>query len=776
MAAQLVEIRFKGNRKAYYRWPEPEPLRAEEPVIVETDRGLDLGHVSATGPVAATKCERCALRLQASTGANEGGERPDAPAPAERGAATPSEHAPAEPERRVVRRATTADTRVADELRKSEDDVRRRVRERVKTHHLDMKVSDTEWQWDRNRLTVYFTAERRVDFRNLVRDLASLFRTRIELRQIGVRDEAKRLDGIGRCGRQLCCTWLPELRPIGLQIAKDQRLSLNPTQISGACGRLLCCLRYEHDFYVQSRKRFPKEGKVLVTSKGNEKVASLDIFRERVTLRSEDGSARTVPLADLKREVEGAGAPAALAPPPATPPPPPPPAPAAPTAPAAAAPATAAGPERRRGAPPGRAPPGRRRHPVSRFYLTTAIDYANGEPHFGHALEKIGADAIARYHRLRGDDVHFLIGMDEHGQKVAQSAQEHGVEPQQLVDGLAEAFRAMWQRLGISYDQFIRTTDPGHQAGVRALIERIFARRPDDLYERAYEGWYCVGCETFKRDDEIVDGKCVLHQTRTLAWSAERNWFFRLSAYAPFVERLLRERPAFLQPESRRNEILGLLGQGLEDIPVSRARLSWAIPFPRPTADGERQATWVWFDALPNYLTATGYPAAGFEARWPAQLHVIGKDITRHHCVVWPAMLEAAGLPLPERVWAHGFIGLGGERFSKSAGVKLDLGTAIDRYGPDAFRYFLLREIPFDGDGDFSMERFDERYVADLADAFGNLASRVLAMLERYRGGAVPARERRPASTAPARTRCAGTPRPWTPSSCIAARRPRGSW
>ena len=373
-----------------------------------------------------------------------------------------------------------------------------------------------------------------------------------------------------------------------------------------------------------------------------------------------------------------------------------------------------------------------------RFYLTTAIDYANGEPHFGHALEKIGADAVARYRRLRGDDVHFLVGMDEHGQKVAQAAQERGVPPQQLVDGLADSFRAMWARLGISFDQFIRTTDPAHETGVRALIERIYARRPDDFYERAYEGWYCVGCETFKRDDEIVDGKCVLHPTRTLAWSAERNWFFRLSGYAPFLNRLLAERPGFVQPESRRNEILGLLERGLEDIPVSRSRLAWAIPFPRPTADGERQGTWVWFDALPNYLTATGYPGGGYETRWPAQLHIIGKDITRHHCAVWPAMLEAAGLPLPERVWAHGFIGFGGERFSKSAGVRLDLGTAVDRHGPDAFRYFLLREVPFDGDGDFSLERFDERYVAELADAFGNLASRVLAMLERYRGGVVP--------------------------------------
>jgi methionyl-tRNA synthetase len=376
---------------------------------------------------------------------------------------------------------------------------------------------------------------------------------------------------------------------------------------------------------------------------------------------------------------------------------------------------------------------------VSRFYLTTAIDYANGEPHFGHAFEKLGADAIARYRRLRGDDVHFLIGMDEHGQKVAQAADQRGIGPQALVDELADSFRAMWRRLSISYDQFIRTTDPAHKTGVAALIERIYARRPDDFYERTYEGWYCVGCETFKRDNEIADGKCVLHPTRTLAWTAERNWFFRLSRYTPSLQRLLAERPAFLQPESRRNEILALLEQGLEDIAVSRARLAWGVPFPRPTSEGERQATWVWFDALPNYLTATGFPAAGFERRWPAQLHVIGKDITRHHCAVWPAMLEAAGLPLPERVWAHGFVSFGGERFSKSAGVRLDLATAVSRFGPDAFRYFLLREVPFDADGDFSWERFEERYVAELADAFGNLVSRVLAMLHRYRQGTVPA-------------------------------------
>jgi len=310
VSGQLVEVRFKGNRKAFYRWGEPEPLAPDEAVIVETDRGLDWGRVAATGATASLKCERCLARRAAP----RGGEEREAE-PAEPAGAPP----PPQPERRVVRRATTADTRIAEELRRTEDDVRRKVREKAASHRLQMKVSDAEWQWDKNRLTVYFTADKRVDFRNLVRDLASVFRTRIELRQIGVRDESKRLDGIGRCGRQLCCTWLPELRPIGLQIAKDQRLSLNPTQISGACGRLLCCLRYEHEFYVQSRKRFPKEGKVLATAKGPEKVVSVDIFRERVTLRAEDATTRVVPLADLKQEVEVTVAPAEPAPAPEQP-------------------------------------------------------------------------------------------------------------------------------------------------------------------------------------------------------------------------------------------------------------------------------------------------------------------------------------------------------------------------------------------------------------------------------------------------------------------------
>jgi len=380
---------------------------------------------------------------------------------------------------------------------------------------------------------------------------------------------------------------------------------------------------------------------------------------------------------------------------------------------------------------------------MPRFYLTTAIDYANGDPHLGHALEKIGADVIARYRRLCGYEVHLLIGMDEHGQKVQQTAAKEGVAPQAFTDEIAGRFQAMWARLGVGYDQFIRTTEAHHKAGVKALIERIAQQNPDDFYERSYRGMYCVGCEAFKQDADIdADGKCVLHTTRVLEEVEERNWFFRLSKYQDYLRELLTTNPSFCEPESRRNEILGLLNQGLEDISASRSRLEWAVPFPLTLSNGETQGTYVWFDALPNYLTATGFPDAGYEARWPADLHIIGKDITRFFVVIWPAMLKAAGLPLPRQVWAHGFVQLGGERFSKSAGVKLDLGEAIDRFGADAFRYVLLREVPFDGDGNFSWERFEERYTSDLANAFGNLASRAMAMVEKYFDGVVPSAAR----------------------------------
>ena len=276
MATQLIEVAFKGNRKEFFLWDTEEPPRLHASVIVEADRGGDLGRIHSVGDLAEHRCGGCS-----------------------HGCGT------ARPERKVLRTATVDEERRAADLRGQDEDTRRKVMEKVKQHGLIMKVSDAEWQWDRRKLTIYFTAERRVDFRALVRDLAAAFRTRIELKQIGVRDEAKRLSGIGRCGREYCsASWLPELRPVNLQVAKDQRLSLNPSQISGACGRLMCCLRYEHEFYAQARKRFPKEGRVLMTTRGEEKVVSNDIFNDRVTLRGTDGETRVVPLGELKSEIE----------------------------------------------------------------------------------------------------------------------------------------------------------------------------------------------------------------------------------------------------------------------------------------------------------------------------------------------------------------------------------------------------------------------------------------------------------------------------------------
>jgi cell fate regulator YaaT (PSP1 superfamily) len=286
---QTLEVRFKGTRKGYFTWPDSgEPIHVGDPVIVEVERGRDLGRVTAVGEVAAKKC------AGSCSGCALGDEVTDGNAPA--------------PLKPVLRRATSDDLKIHTEIRRSDEDARLKVIQRVRGHELIMKVSDTEWQWDRNKLTIYFTADKRVDFRALVRDLASTFRTRIELRQIGVRDEAARLSGVGRCGREYCCSsWLTELGPVNLGLAKDQHLSLNPSQISGGCGRLLCCLKYEHEFYVTARRRFPKEGKTIRTSVGAEKVIAVDIFRERVFLRSEENATRIIPLVQLREEVEQLG-------------------------------------------------------------------------------------------------------------------------------------------------------------------------------------------------------------------------------------------------------------------------------------------------------------------------------------------------------------------------------------------------------------------------------------------------------------------------------------
>jgi methionyl-tRNA synthetase len=367
---------------------------------------------------------------------------------------------------------------------------------------------------------------------------------------------------------------------------------------------------------------------------------------------------------------------------------------------------------------------------VSRFFLTTAIDYVNSRPHLGTAYEKIMADVIARHKRLCGIDTHFLMGNDEHSQNVFRKATEEGISPLAYCDRMEQVFRDTWGHLNISFDDFIRTSEPRHRAGVADLAKRIHAA--GDIYEGVYEGWYCVGCEAFKQEKDLVDGKCPLHLT-TPQWITEKNYFFRLARYRGPILDHFAAHPEFLQPEARRNEILRLVESGLEDISVSRAGQAWGIPLPFDPS----KVVYVWFDALINYASAVGLGSdeAMFDRWWPADLHVIGKDITRFHAVIWPAMLMSAGIALPRQVFGHGFMTFNGQRMSKSLGTAVDLYEAASRFGPDPLRLYLVKEIPFGGDGDFSWERYDERYNVDCANNLGNLVSRVTAMAGRYRHG-----------------------------------------
>ena len=367
---------------------------------------------------------------------------------------------------------------------------------------------------------------------------------------------------------------------------------------------------------------------------------------------------------------------------------------------------------------------------MSRFYLTTAIDYVNSRPHLGTAYEKITADVIARYKRLCGIDTHFLMGNDEHSQNVYRRAVEQGLEPLAYCDRMEAEFREVWAKLEISFDDFIRTTQPRHRAAVTEMARRIAAR--GDLYEGYYEGWYCISCEAFKQEKDLVEGNCPVH-LRKPEWIREKNHFFRLSKYGPTLLRHFQEHPGFLEPEVRRNEILRLLEGGLEDISISRAGQHWGIPLPNDPAS----VVYVWFDALINYISGVGFAGdqARFERWWPADLHVIGKDITRFHCVVWPAMLISAGVEPPRQVFGHGWVHFGGRKMSKTLGTVVDPLEAADRLGPDPLRLYLVKEIPYGNDGDFSWERFEERYNVDLANNLGNLVSRVAAMADRYRRG-----------------------------------------
>jgi methionyl-tRNA synthetase len=370
------------------------------------------------------------------------------------------------------------------------------------------------------------------------------------------------------------------------------------------------------------------------------------------------------------------------------------------------------------------------------FYITTAISYVNGVPHLGHAYEAIATDVIARHMRQRGADVFFLTGTDEHGEPVADAAQAEGIEPQELADRNAERFKALMPVLDISNDFFIRTTDPEHQRRVQEVLERVHDN--GYTYKDVYEGWYCPRCADFKVENEILEGNlCPIHET-PLELKQEENWFFRLSAFQDRLERVYSEQPAFVMPSVRFNEARSFITSGLQDISLSRKHLKWGVTVPWD----HEQVFYVWFDALLNYYTALGYARPGEDLTqrfWPATFHIIGKDILKFHTVFWPAILMAADLPLPEHVFVHGFLlGADGRKMSKSLGNVLDPFEVIDQYGPDALRFYLMRDVAFGGDGAVGMDAVHSRYESELANEYGNLASRTIAMIHRYRDGVIP--------------------------------------
>jgi methionyl-tRNA synthetase len=369
------------------------------------------------------------------------------------------------------------------------------------------------------------------------------------------------------------------------------------------------------------------------------------------------------------------------------------------------------------------------------FYVTTPIYYPNDVPHIGHAYTTVATDFVSRYHRLRGEKVMFLTGTDEHGKKVPQAAAGQGLEPQEFVDQMEPKWREVWELLDISHDDYIRTTEPRHEASVKKLLSAVYENGRDDIYLGTYEGLYCVSCEAYYTEDELVDGNCPIHGRPVEAMS-EENYFFRLSAYQDRLLEHYERNPSAIEPEARRNEVLSVIRSGLRDFSISRTSFAWGVPLPWD----EKHVCYVWFDALTNYITAAGYGSDDkqFARTWPADIHFIGKDILRFHAIYWPAMLMAGGVEPPLQVWAHGFLLVGGEKMSKTKLTGIHPKVLVDHFGVDAYRYYFMREIQFGQDGSFSWESMTDRYNADLANGLGNLASRVLAMIGQYFDGAVP--------------------------------------
>jgi methionyl-tRNA synthetase len=380
---------------------------------------------------------------------------------------------------------------------------------------------------------------------------------------------------------------------------------------------------------------------------------------------------------------------------------------------------------------------------MASFYVTTPIYYVNAAPHLGHAYTTIAVDVMARHHRQRGEDVFFLTGTDEHGEPVADAAKAQGLEPKELADRNAERFRALMPRLDASNDFFIRTSDDAHKVRVQEVLQRVHDN--GHVYKGLYEGWYCPKCADFKVENEIAEGnRCPIHEI-ALTREQEENWFFRLSTFQDALERLYREQPDFVMPRERCNEARSFIESGLQDVSLSRGRLTWGVRVPWDPS----HVFYVWFDALLNYYTALGFARDGEDLTdrfWPADYHVIGKDILKFHTVFWPAILLAADLPVPRHVFVHGFLlGADGRKMSKSLGNVLDPFEVMDRFGTEALRFYLLRDVTFGADGATSMAAVQARYDGELANELGNLASRTIAMVMRYRDGSLTAVDLDPA-------------------------------
>jgi methionyl-tRNA synthetase len=368
-----------------------------------------------------------------------------------------------------------------------------------------------------------------------------------------------------------------------------------------------------------------------------------------------------------------------------------------------------------------------------RYYITTAIDYVNQKPHLGTAYEKIGADVMARYKRMCGYDTLFLMGNDEHSTNVEKEARKRGLDPLDYCREMSAEFQEVWKNLSISYDDFIHTTEKRHIESVKKLFARIDEQ--GYIYRDRYSGYYCESCEEFITEGDLVDGMCPRHMEEPKVID-EENYFFALSRFEKPLLELIEKNPGFIEPKKRENEIVNVIKSGLKDVSISRIGKEWGIPLP---IDRDH-VIYVWFDALTNYISALGYGEdhPRYRKYWPADVHVIGKDITRFHCIIWPAMLMAAGEPVPRRVFAHGFLSLSGEKMSKTRGNVLDPEELEKMFGAEALRYLLLREVPFDGDGDISIEILKNRYNTELANELGNLLSRTASMIVKYLGGSVP--------------------------------------